>query len=92
MFKSDVKINMLKMRAEADPWKVIVGLIIIIVCTLLILFFFTDKFNTGASKFKFDCWELEIPGKCFCPNQDDCATKDGRDKCRKDAEAQCSGK
>lgn len=80
---------MLIKKAEADPWKVIVTIIIVLVCTLFILFFFTDTFSSTSSNLKFECWELNIPGRCFCENQADCATEQGRDKCAKELREKC---
>lgn len=78
------------MKAEADPWKIITLLIIVIVCTILIIFFFTDKFSSGSSKFSFDCWELEIPGRCFCEDETECATAEGREECRDRLRRECN--
>jgi hypothetical protein len=80
------------LKAEADPWKVIVAFIIIIVCTILILLLFTDKFTSSSKNLKFECWELEIPGRCFCPNPADCSTQEGREDCLKNMRAECYGK
>jgi hypothetical protein len=83
---------MLNKKADGDPWKIIVGLIIVIIATIIFLIFFTDTFNSGSSNFDINCWELEIPGKCFCENPSECNTQEGRNECLIEAREKCNEK
>lgn len=80
-----------KKKAEAEPWKLIVGFIIVIVCAILIMFFFTDTFKGSSERLRFECWELEIPGRCLCENEADCDTREGREECRDLLREKCYG-
>ena len=82
---------MLNKKAEADPWKLIIGFIIIIICTILILFFFTDTFKSTSRNLEFDCWKLTVPGICLCDDERDCQTSEGRDACKEDLRNKCYG-
>lgn len=78
-------------KAEIEPWKVIIGFILVILVVIFVLYFFTNTFTRSSENLKFECWKLTVPGICLCEDERDCLTKEGRDECKKELREQCYG-
>lgn len=89
------------MKAEADPWKIIIGAIIVIFVVLVMIFIFRS--NVGGQTKVFDealCginsdWNQDgIPDilqSCICRDPSECDQPGGPERCQQEKREYCEG-